>query len=75
MESDSLVAIKEILKRNDSFNEWGGILHDILKLSLEFDSCFFNHVNRLTNVLAHNIAKSQCELGEHRIWRNFLHST
>ena len=33
---------------------------------------FFSHISRTANVLAHNIAKVHCELGEHRIWMNAL---
>ena len=72
VESDSLIAIIEITKKNDSFCQWDCLLSDILELSLEFNSCFFSHVSRYANTFAHNIAKVQCQLGEHKIWRNSL---
>ena len=72
VESDCLLAIKEITKKQDTFCEWISILFDILELSADFESCSFYHISRSANVLAHNIAKFQCELGNHRIWRNAL---
>ena len=64
--------LKRSSRESILFCEWGGILYDILELSLEFDICLFNHVSKSTNVLTHNIANIHCELGEHRIWRNSL---
>ena len=40
---------------------------DILELSSNFELCVFSHISRRVNVLAHNLAKFQCELGDHRI--------
>ena len=54
------------------FCECDCLLFDILELSLEFDLCLFSHISRMTNVLAHNIVKVHCEVGEHRIWKNGL---
>ena len=72
VESDSLIAITEISKKNNSFCQWDCLLSNILELSLNFNSCYFSHVSRSSITLAHNIAKVQCQLGEHRIWRNSL---
>ena len=72
VESDSLLVITEISKKNDSLCEWDGIISDILKLSLEGGSCRFNHIRRFTNVLAHNIVCLYCETGDHLIWRELF---
>ena len=72
VESDCLLAVQEILRRQDSLCEWGSILMDIQDRSLEFNQCSFRHINRFANVLAHNLSKVYCEVGEHNIWRNSL---
>ena len=40
VESNCLMAVKEISKRQDSFCEWSSILLDILELSADFELCF-----------------------------------
>ena len=72
LESDCLVAIKEITKAQDTFSEWSSFLMEIVNMSTEFELCSFNYVSRRANVMAHNMAKIQWELGEHRIRRNPL---
>ena len=72
LESDCLLAVREILKKQDSLSEWHSILMDIIKLSLEFEQCEFNHISRRINGLAHSIARVPCELGEFKTWRNSL---
>ena len=62
MKSDSLIAVKEISKKDES------LLSHILELSLDFNSCLFSHISRTSNSLAHSIAKVKCDVGEHRIW-------
>ena len=47
LESDSLIAVTEILKKNETLCEWDGIISDILDLSLDFESCSFSHVYRV----------------------------
>ena len=68
LESDCLVAVKEVLKKDESFCEWGSVIVDIQDISLEFESCMFYHVNRKANAVAHNLAKYQCQFGEHKLW-------
>ena len=63
MESDCLMAVTKISKNDDSFCEWNNILTDINDISLDYDSCFFSHISRIANALAHNIVKYHCELG------------
>ena len=72
LESDCLVAVKEINKKESSSSEWGSIIMDILELSSEFKFCGISHVTRKANILAHNLAKYHCDLGNHRIWRDTL---
>ena len=72
LESDCLLTVLEISKKDDSYYEWDCFISEILDLSLEYESCDFFHISRKANNLAHNIAKSECILGEHRIWRNEL---
>ena len=56
VESDSFLAIQEILKQKSSFCEWECLISNIIDLSMEFISCKFSHVKRLANKCAHNIA-------------------
>ena len=70
VESDSLLAIQEILKQNDTFCRWECTISDILDLSLAFDSCNFTHVRRTANRCAHNVANLPCVLGNFMVWRN-----
>ena len=71
-ESDCWIAIQKISKRRDSLREWGCFIMDILDRSLDFNHCFFKHICRSANGLTHNLTKFYCEVGEHRIWRNYL---
>ena len=41
VKSDSLIKVKKISKRDESYCEWDGLLSDNLELSLDFNSCFF----------------------------------
>ena len=70
VESDSLVAVKEILKGKETFCEWECIIADICDLAREFERCNFCFINRTANECAHNIAKLLCDLGDQKIWRN-----
>ena len=72
LESDCLIMVNEIAKKQDSFCEWASILQDIQDLSLEFSSCSFRHVNREVNELAHSIARVPCDIGDRKIWRRIL---
>ena len=72
IESDCLVAVKEINKKEPSSSEWGSIIMDIMDYFSEFDYCGICHVTRKANILAHNLAKYHCDLGDHRLWRDAL---
>ena len=72
VETDSLIAVNEILKKEGFFCEWESIIVDIWDLSIKFSSCFFFHISRSINVLAHSIAKVSYGIGEHKIWENSL---
>ena len=61
VESDSLLAINEILKQQDILCELGSLISDIIDLSMNYGTCIFTHIRRSANVLAHNIAKLPCE--------------
>ena len=71
VESDSLMAIQEISKKQGSFCEWESIILDIVDLSLECHFCSFSHV-RSANVVALNLAKLPCDLSDYKVWRNSL---
>ena len=71
LESDSLIAIKEI-KKQISFCEWEGIISDVIDMSSKFQSCSFYHVRRVANICAHNLAKLAYELGVCKVWRVFM---
>ena len=72
VESDCLMAVKEITSKEESLSEWGCFIKDIQERSLDFNLCSFKHINRYANVLAHNLAKVDCEIGEQKVWRNSL---
>ena len=63
VESDSLIAIQEISKNQESFCEWESIISDIMDLSLLCSNCSFHSIKRSANMCAHDIAKVYCELG------------
>ncbi|XWS44556.1 hypothetical protein CRYUN_Cryun15aG0056500 [Craigia yunnanensis] len=70
IESDSLLAIQEIMKQHGSFYVWEGIISDIINLSLECSFCSFTHIRRSVNGFAHNLAKLCTELGAYKVWGN-----
>ncbi|XWS52260.1 hypothetical protein CRYUN_Cryun11dG0053300 [Craigia yunnanensis] len=72
VESDRLMAVKEIAQREESLCEWGSLIKDIQERSMDFNLCSFKHINRCANVLAHNLAKVDCEIGAQKMWRNSL---
>ena len=69
VESDCMIAVQEIAKKQDSLCEWNSIILDIVELSVDFKFCVITHVNRLANTLAHNLIKSNCGVGDYRLWR------
>ena len=72
VESDSLLAIQEILKQPVSFCVWEGIISDTIDLSLDCNLCNFHHIRRYANGFAHNLTKLCTELGDYKVWRNSL---
>ena len=74
IESDSLLAIKEIDKGHDSFSEWFSTVSDILQLAQQFNDRRFCHSNRGANECAHMLAKISNYLGEYKVWRDSLPS-
>ncbi|XWS11607.1 hypothetical protein CRYUN_Cryun37aG0013600 [Craigia yunnanensis] len=70
VESDSLLAVREIKKKKDSFCEWESIILDIIKILREFSSCMFSHSRRSANSCAHNMARLATVVGEYNVWRN-----
>ena len=57
VETDSLLAIKEIEKGYSSLCEWGNIVCDICLSLAQCDEGLVGHVKREANSLAHNLAK------------------
>ena len=72
IKNDCLLTVSKISKKEESYCEWDWFLLEILDLSLEYESCDFYHFSKKTNTLAHNIAKYECVLREHKIKRNEL---
>ena len=70
IESDSLLAIKEVSKKIESFCSWSSIILDITEISLGYGSCNFNFVRRDANHLAHNVAKLNCDRRAEMIWKD-----
>ncbi|OMO91484.1 reverse transcriptase [Corchorus capsularis] len=56
IESDCLIAIKEIKSSKPCWWDGGNLIYEIRDLALLFDECVFAHVNREANVLAHRLA-------------------
>ncbi|XWS23583.1 hypothetical protein CRYUN_Cryun28dG0027400 [Craigia yunnanensis] len=67
LESDSLLAVKEIEKQQESFCEWECIIYDIIGLSFEFQSCSFYHIRITANTCAHNLDRLATELGDYKV--------
>ncbi|OMP06477.1 hypothetical protein CCACVL1_01552 [Corchorus capsularis] len=55
VESDSLLAIREINKLDTVFWEGGCLIHEIRELASLFEFCSFQFVNREANMLAHSL--------------------
>ena len=69
VETDCLIAVQEISKKQHSLCEWNSIIVDIVELFVDYESCFITHVSRLANALAHNIAKTDRGARDFRLWR------
>lgn len=68
LESDSLMAIKELEKGLGSSCEWGVLVNDIVGLKELFHSCTMSHIGRLVNNFAHILAKFFKESEDYRCW-------
>ncbi|OMP05991.1 Cellulose synthase [Corchorus capsularis] len=66
VESDSSGIVDEIRKGRESLWQEASLVHDITAMLPYFEFISFHFVKREANGLAHNIAKSECELGAHR---------
>jgi ribonuclease HI len=66
--SDCLSVLQRIKADKSDRSSCGLIIHDIKKLSVIFSSCYFRHVGREQNFVAHNLARS-CEFASMSVWR------
>ena len=71
IESDSLLAIREIERGQKSFSEWKGIISDIIRYSQLHVISRFSHIRRTSNGFAHNMAKIPTRIGDYKAWRRF----
>ncbi|XWS70975.1 hypothetical protein CRYUN_Cryun03dG0096900 [Craigia yunnanensis] len=67
IESDSLMAIKEIELGQESLYEWRGIISDIHNMYKDLNFHNFRHVRRTANGCAHNMAKLSNVLGDYKL--------
>ena len=72
VESDSLLAIREVENTSQSSCEWEGISVDIRKYAHAFQMCSFRHIRRNSNVLAHRIASLTNVFEDYKAWRQTL---
>ena len=68
VETDSLMAVKEISKNSSSFCIWGSIISDIYNLLAVGDSSYIRHVRRGCNYFAHNLAKMSNVVDDCSVW-------
>ncbi|XVF34204.1 hypothetical protein REPUB_Repub18cG0038700 [Reevesia pubescens] len=61
VESNSSLAVNEICKKGNSFWDGNGTTLEILRLAHLFPRCQFLHVRRQANLLAHQLAKLDCD--------------
>ena len=69
VESDSLLAIREVESANQSSCEWESISMDIRNCAKTFQSCRFRHIRRDSNLLAYKIASMTNVLGDYKAWK------
>ena len=67
-ESDSLLALSEILKNLSSLCEWGSIISNIWNTIIDCDICLFRHMRKGANSFAHNVTKLSRKVDESRFW-------
>jgi hypothetical protein len=65
--SDCLYVLQRMKDDKSDRSSCGLIIHDIKKLSVIFSSCYFRHVGREQNFVAHNLARS-CEFASMSVW-------
>lgn len=57
VESDALLVVHEINKKEASLSEWFGILNDIHYYANKCEMVSFHHINSEANSFAHGVAK------------------
>ena len=67
LESDAL-AVVQAVNDNSTGNELGYILHGILFMCESFEFCSFRHVNRVFNVVAHELAQLAQNIESSCLW-------
>ncbi|XVE84948.1 hypothetical protein DITRI_Ditri17bG0052600 [Diplodiscus trichospermus] len=68
LESDSLMAVVEVRKGENSLCQWGGLVMDIISLTNMLHINKILYVNREANSCAHTLAKSPKENGIYSCW-------
>lgn len=64
MEGDAEMIIKTLIAW-ESLNPWyGHVIQDVLMLAIEFHSCFFSHVKRTGDTVAHFLARKAVSSNE-----------
>lgn len=57
VEGDSSQIVQALSQEGKNFSDCSSIVTDCLKLAIMFSSCFFVHVKRSNNKVAHSLAK------------------
>ena len=70
LESDAL-AVVQAVNDNSTGNELGHILHGILSMCESFEFCSFRHVNRVFNVVVHELAQLARNSESSCLWLGF----
>ncbi|XVF86231.1 hypothetical protein PTKIN_Ptkin18bG0023700 [Pterospermum kingtungense] len=68
VESDCLLAVKEIQRGYDSYSEWSPLVQDICDLMSLNNFYSVVHVRRTCNMLADVVAKTRCLIGDYTVW-------
>jgi hypothetical protein len=55
--SGCLSVVEQVLSENEDRSSCGPVIRDIKNLAKVFSSCSFHHMNRVLNIVAHNLAK------------------
>ena len=70
MEGDAEVIIKALRQKDSSHLEYGHVIQDVLFLASDFQSCYFSHVKRIGNLVAHCLARNSKFGSELQVWYN-----